>query len=314
MVNTAIRLGIVGFGEGGSLIAQGLAQQGVRGIRAFDPAAGGESGAHLRENASRLGILLADSLAELARGSNVVFSLVTPSAALEVAGGVAAHLKQGGLFADFNSTVPEAKARSSRLIEAAGGSYVDAAVLGSIRAFGHAVPVWAAGSGAERFRESFTPLGMNIRVLAGEAGHAAAVKLLRSVFTKGLEALGIETLLAAETLGLRELVLQALGDLDEKPLAEVIGLMVTSHLVHARRRLHEVEEAIAMIEAGGMDPLVSAGTRDFFARTLELGLTEEAPDGKPLDFEATLALMRRRFVAGGGPGGLRGTGEGSRNG
>lgn len=296
-VKTSIRLGIVGFGEGGSLIAKGLTEHGLREIQAYDPAVAGTSGAGIRRQAAMLDIALAASLNELVCRSNVIFSLVTPSEAHEVARAAAPHLGPGALFVDFNSTVPEAKARSSSVIESVRGLYVDAAVLGSIRAFGHAVPVWAVGSGAKTFRESFTPFGMHIRVLAGEAGTAAAVKLLRSVFTKGLEALGIETLLVAEAFGVRELILQALGDLDEKPMAEIIRLMVTTHPVHALRRLHEVEQAIEMIRKGGLDPVLTNSTRDVFARTVDLDIAEEVRKGKPLGFEEALAMMRRPITA-----------------
>jgi 3-hydroxyisobutyrate dehydrogenase-like beta-hydroxyacid dehydrogenase len=313
-VKASIRLGIVGFGEGGSLMAEGLAERGLRGIQAYDPVAEGESGANIRQQAARLDISLAGSVAEVVRGSNVIFSLVTPSEAHEVALAVAADLGPGALFADFNSTLPEEKVRSARVIEAAGGRYVDAAVLGSIRAFGHAVPIWAAGSGAESFWESFAPLGMSIRVLAGEAGDAAAVKLLRSIFTKGLEGLGIETLLAAESFGVRELVLQALGDLDEQPIAEIIRLMVTTHPVHAPRRLREVEQAMAMIRSGGLEPVLSGGTRDLFARTVELGIAEAVRQGEPLEFEEALALMRRRITATRGRDASGSGGEGSSQG
>ena len=59
-------------------------------------------------------------------------------------------------------------------------------------ATGLATPALASGAGAERFAELFGPLGMPVEVVGATPGDAAGLKLLRSVFMKGIAAAAIE--------------------------------------------------------------------------------------------------------------------------
>ncbi|MGZ4310454.1 MAG: NAD(P)-dependent oxidoreductase, partial [Gaiellaceae bacterium] len=60
--------------------------------------------------------------------------------------------------------------------------------LGVVPASGLATPALASGAGAGRFAELFRPLGMPVEVVGPRPGDAAGLKLLRSVFMKGMAA------------------------------------------------------------------------------------------------------------------------------
>ncbi len=75
------------------------------------------------------------------------------------------------------------------------------ALLGPVPARGLRTPALASGDGAHAFADALGPLGMPVEVVSPTAGDAATLKLLRSVFMKGLAAAAIESTAGAEAAG-----------------------------------------------------------------------------------------------------------------
>ena len=126
--------------------------------------------------------------------------------------------------------------------------------------FRHRVPMLANGPGAPHFAELMTPFGMNIEVISGEIGSAAAIKMLRSVIVKGFEAICLEALIAAHKAGVVERVLRSLdasyGDTTIRGLSEYL---LGRHIRHTERRAHELDEAAETLSEMGIAPLATAG-------------------------------------------------------
>jgi 3-hydroxyisobutyrate dehydrogenase-like beta-hydroxyacid dehydrogenase len=110
-------------------------------------------------------------------------------------------LRPGAVYADLNTASPELKREVARLVASVGVRFADVALLGPVPARGLGTPALASGTGARAFADTFSPLGMPVDVISERAGDAAALKLLRSVFMKGLAASAIESLRAAEAAG-----------------------------------------------------------------------------------------------------------------
>ena len=87
------------------------------------------------------------------------------------------------------------------------------------------------------------------------------------MFTKGLEALTIECFMAAEKQGVTEKLHDALSDIDQASLRDFLGALIRTHVVHAPRRLKEVEEAERQLRAAELPVAVLPGVKDVFART-----------------------------------------------
>ena len=104
--------------------------------------------------------------------------------------------------------------------------FADVALIGVVPSSGLATPALASGAGAERFAELFRPLGMPVDVVGPDPGDAAGLKLLRSVFMKGLAAAAIESLEAARAAGVEDRV--------RADLAAVIGEPLSSGCSRAR--------------------------------------------------------------------------------
>src|SRR5207253_1093936 len=135
-----------------------------------------------------------------------------------------------------------------------------------VPARGLATPVLASGSGADAFAALLGPLGMPVEVVSAEPGDAAALKLVRSVFMKGVAAAAIESLDAAEAIGNREWA--------ERQLAEVIGPRLLERFVegsrlHAARRVEEMDAACDLLRTLGIEPHVAAASRALLVKIAE---------------------------------------------
>ncbi|MFX8316376.1 hypothetical protein ABTL66_19245, partial [Acinetobacter baumannii] len=87
-------------------------------------------------------------------------------------------------------------------IRAAGGRYVDVAVLAPVNPARMNVPLLVAGPDAAEAAQALGAAGFaSVRMVGDEIGRASAIKMIRSVMVKGIEALTAEMMLAATAAG-----------------------------------------------------------------------------------------------------------------
>jgi 3-hydroxyisobutyrate dehydrogenase-like beta-hydroxyacid dehydrogenase len=126
----------------------------------------------------------------------------------------------------------------------------------------------AAGAGANELKTLLEQAGARVQVIqGGAAGDAISLKILRSVFTKGMEALSVELLTSAEKQGVRAQLYEQLNDIDQTPLRSFIDMLVRTHVIHAKRRAHEVHDANKVLAAQGLPSLVLPGVEQRFLDT-----------------------------------------------
>lgn len=286
-----LTIGFLGFGEVGSSFARGLRDEGgdVR-VLAYDAAPPGSDAARLvASRAQDVGVRLVGSAEEIATASDAVFSAVPSSFAVEAAASVREHLGGGAAYYDLTASHPRTKAHVADLLGPV--PVADLAIVGPVRVLAHRVPILASGRFAAGHLEALGAVGMDIDVVSDEAGDASAIKLCRSVFTKGIEALLVETLMAAESLGVSETVLTSI----EKTLASqrfpaAANRYVTGNAIHAGRRVHEVEDVIALLEAQGVEPLATRGTLERMRRSASSGAREHFGGIPPERYEAVVSF------------------------
>jgi len=161
-------------------------------------------------------------------------------------------LDAGALYADLNTSAPELKHELAQKVPV---SFVDVALVGVVPASGLATPALASGPGAERFAALFRPLGMPVEVLGPRPGDAAGLKLLRSVFMKGIAAAAIESLQAAESAGVEQHVRADIASVLGEPL---LDRLLAGSRAHAARRVDEMRAAAAYVEQLGIEPRIAA--------------------------------------------------------
>jgi 3-hydroxyisobutyrate dehydrogenase-like beta-hydroxyacid dehydrogenase len=149
------------------------------------------------------------------------------------------------------------------------------------------------GETAEATAETLTRLGLNTGAYGREIGRASTFKLLRSVFSKGMEALLLEALLAARRAGVAEDVWREIVEtLEERPFTEVGSNWVRTHATAHKRRYHEVVQVEELLRALDMEPVVTRGTAAFFERSTRLGLSNEFAS-PPAGTDEVLAGLER---------------------
>jgi len=241
---------VLGLGEAGARIATDLiAARCV--VRGWDPA---------RQPA---GIDNASSALDAVRGADVVLSVNAAAVALEVATGVAEELGGDTLYADLNTGSPQLK---RELAEALPVRFVDVALTGVVPSSGLATPALASGEGAERFAELFRPLGMPVEVVGPGPGDAAGLKLLRSVFMKGMAAAALESLEAAKAAGVEDRAHADIAAVIGEPLLE---RLLSGSRTHAARRIDEMRAAATYLEELGVEPRVSSAAAAWLAQLRE---------------------------------------------
>ncbi len=200
MPNGKPALCFIGFGEAGQAIAAGLREAGIGRISAWDILFPKADGAKLLQAGKAIGVHCADSVGDAVGGADIVISAVTAAASLEAAKSVKAHLAGRPFFLDINSVSPGRKQETARLLGDA-ARYVDVAVLAPIHPARHKTPMLIAGPHGESIAPTLTGWGMRAPIAGSEIGAAAAIKMVRSVMIKGIEALTLECFLAAARAG-----------------------------------------------------------------------------------------------------------------
>jgi 3-hydroxyisobutyrate dehydrogenase-like beta-hydroxyacid dehydrogenase len=269
------RLCFIGFGEAGQAIAAGLREAGVETIAAWDILFPQPEGGRLKQAGESIGARLATSAEDAVRNSDVIVAAVTAASSLEAAQSVAPHLRGNPYYLDINSVSPGRKQETAKLLDGA-ARYVDVAILAPIHPARHRTPLLLAGPHSQ----SVMPLlldELEMRgVIAGdEIGAAAAIKMVRSVMIKGIEALTAECFLAASRAGIVDEVAASLSNnYPALDWAKVIEYNLERMASHGIRRADEMEQVAATLRELGIEPRMAEAT---VARQREMGEIGKEP-------------------------------------
>ena len=282
-----MRIGFLGYGEAARAFHDGLARPGLS-VIAYDRLLDAGD-AEMRAAMLARGAVAATSVADLA-DADWIISAVTADQSLLAVEPLLRHLRQGQVLIDINSVSPGRKRETAERVEAAGASYLDMAVMAPVHPRLHATPVLLAGPAVARLLPELQALGFSAGI-AGEAGGAAtAIKMVRSLFVKGLEAITVETLLAARASGCFEEILASLSGtypgLDWETFA---GYQIERTTRHGVRRAAEMRESAATLDALGLQGGLA---REIAAVQERLGLTGVTADG-PLEDTLSRVLYAR---------------------
>ncbi|QDL37236.1 DUF1932 domain-containing protein [Rhodoferax sediminis] len=267
-------LTIVGFGDVGQAYARAFVNQGVV-VRIYHPAPGPRALAA----AQALGLAIDTDAARAFGGCALAMNVAPGPQALAVARAAAPHMPAGSVFVDLSSASPQDLRAAAALFKHS--DYVDVAIMGAVSIHGHHTPLLASGAGAASLADSLAPLGFVVQVMPDSApGDAMALKLVRSVLTKGMDAVITECLLVAQALGLREALLANIGDLDSSRLSELMAMFIGTHAPHAQRRLHEMDAVASALQGLGVPLIMIPAVQARYARTVAtLGASATLPEG-----------------------------------
>lgn len=182
-----------------------------------------------------------------------VLSVMPPAAALPFAQKLVPLIVSSSrrpVFVDCNAKSPQRALEMAALFEAAGIDFVDAAIIGPPPQPGRGVPrLYAAGGPAPALRVLGSH-GLDVRVLEGPVGAAAALKMSFAGINKGLTAVASVMILAATRSQAAPALRQEL--LESWPaLAQSLSRQVPGMLPKAYRWVDEMHEIAGF---AGEDP------------------------------------------------------------
>lgn len=302
-------IALLGFGEAGSAIARGLVAAGgwrgearpgdnaPRRLIAIDTALDRDArGTKLGREARALDVAIEGIYTEALREADLVISAVQGEFALDAAREAAPLLKKGAHFLDLCTVTGAMSDEDRAAIEAGGGRYIDVAVMGGFFTQGIKAPMLVGGADAEPVVAWMNDHGFDARVLGPKPGSASAVKMLRSTLIKGLEALGVESLVAAQRQGILEEVLGCLGDADAMTFRGFVSMLVQTHIVHAHRRWEEMGLVARTLRETGVDPIMTETIERSHRRTVDAHIAPA--DGKVPSLEDALTILSEKVVRG----------------
>jgi 3-hydroxyisobutyrate dehydrogenase-like beta-hydroxyacid dehydrogenase len=254
------RISFIGFGEAGQAIASGLREAGSERIAAWDILFPHDEGAQLKAAGENIGIACASCAAEAVAESGLIISAVTAASSLEAARSVAPHLYGNPYYLDINSVSPGRKQETAKLLDGR-ARYVDVAVVAAIHPRRHRTPLLIAGPYAEAAAPLLRELEVQFTIVGDTIGAAAAIKMIRSVMIKGIEALTLECFLAASRAGVLDEVTASLkNNYPALDWPAITAYNLERMASHGERRAAEMEESAATLRELGLDPLMVDAT------------------------------------------------------
>jgi len=282
------RICFIGFGEAGQALASGLRDAGVSALSAWDilfPVPAGEA---LRAAADRIGVRRGASAGDAVKDADLIVAAVTAASSLEAAQAAKPFLRRDQYYLDINSVSPARKQLTGKLIDEA-ARYVDMAVMAPVHPARHRTPSLLAGPHAASVEPILRDLGMKTTVAGREIGAAAAIKMVRSVMVKGMEALTYECFVAAARAGVTDAVIGSLTkSFPGFDWPQAIAYNLERMASHGIRRAAEMEEVADTLRELGVEPLMATATVARQRRMGELGKEENVRGALKRDYTTVL--------------------------
>lgn len=285
-------IGFIGFGEAAFGFASGLREAGLADrMVAYDACAGDAvHGPRIHERAVAAQVELMDSMAAAVTCADVIFSANSAGVAVSVAKEAAPFVRPDAIYADINATSSMTKEEVGRLIPA--GCSVDVAVMGPVPITRQATPLLLSGAKAKAFLEIFQPYGMKAEVVGGEPGMASAIKMIRSIYMKGIAALLYECLEAAQRAGVTAHVVDSITEtMTEVPFPALVKRLVCGTAVHAKRRSKEMAEVLATLSSLESPAHMSEATHETLMQLIARGVPDAFASTPPKDVQQVMAYL-----------------------
>jgi 3-hydroxyisobutyrate dehydrogenase-like beta-hydroxyacid dehydrogenase len=258
-------IAFIGFGEAAQAFVSGWPSEFASTITAYDIKSDRQdTETQIRTAYAKAGIRACKTSSECVADAEVVFSMVTADQALAAGQSIAGNTPKNCFYFDCNSCAPDTKRSVAKIINNAGGKYIDVAVMAPVFPALHKTPVLVSGPAAESALATMARLDMSARHAPGEIGTASSIKMVRSVMIKGLEALVAECVLAGRKAGIDGIVLETL----EKTYPgfgwkDRAAYMLERMMVHGPRRAAEMREVALTVKQLGLNNGMSRATTDW---------------------------------------------------
>lgn len=261
-----MKVGFIGFGEVASkltrrLLTRRLYDNNVEVISSTE----GRS-AETKKLAEDSLATIVNSYEEVAKSSDILISATTPYEALNVAEKYGPLVD--GIFLDLNNISPKTTLEINSIfeninnynsgysssysnnvryatVEKNSSNFIKGSIMGSIKS--PESLIYVSGENAEEL-EPLNDYGLNIHIISENIEDSAYIKMLRSIYTKGVTALLYEVFGLSESMGLTKELFESLinteGENFEEQTKSRINSLTTSH----ERKFEEMNEILEFLE------------------------------------------------------------------
>ena len=286
------RIGILSIGEMGYHWAKILTGRGVEVLTYAK-----DRSETTRKRAENIGVKCVPSMAALVKDTDLIVSIVVPSAAKRVATKVATAAVKSGrrnlLYLDANAISPMTADEIGKVLQPSGVNFVDGCIIGSATKMDKGAVVYVSGPQAEKIQE-LEPYGFSVKVLGPTVAQASAFKVVYAGLTKGLQGLFVELLMGARRFGLLDEIVkryeESFPGLLDKVTSSIVGLRI-----HAARRAEEMDELKRTFGHHGMKAFMAPAAQKVLQSIAELDVGKASvTGGREGDLLETLELFFKR--------------------
>ncbi len=228
-----MKIGFIGFGS----VAKNLTQIIKSNNITFLTSAENRSDNTI-ENIEKSNVVILNNFKQVAEKSNILISANSPACALDAA------VKYGkycsGIYLDLNNISPKTTSEITKHVN----NFVDGAIIGKIDSPNPIL--YLAGKNLEKL--DFLNDFLEIHKISETPGEVAKLKLLRSMYTKSLSAVLIESFDVAKNLGLEDEFFDILTLTEGDKFKKTSISRINNTRNSKKRKIEELEEIVDYFE------------------------------------------------------------------
>ncbi|HZM43537.1 MAG TPA: DUF1932 domain-containing protein, partial [Burkholderiales bacterium] len=270
------KVGLMTPGDMGQAVAMQIKARGFTVCTALD-----KRSERSRALAREAGLTDLGTIQRLVAECDVVLSVMNPGAAVDFAREAAEALRATGrriLIADCNAIAPDTVHEIAGLIEKAGGRFLDGGIIGGPPRGKVKTNLYVSGPGAADLEQLAGPQ-LNVNVVSERIADASALKMCYGALNKGTQALWLEILMAAQRLGVDELLEKQL----RQSRADLLDRMLDQYPKmppKAYRWVPEMLEISKTLGSAGITPKVFQGAAEIYRFVADTPLGKETPESR----------------------------------
>ncbi|MBZ9570833.1 NAD(P)-binding domain-containing protein [Methanobrevibacter sp. TMH8] len=261
-----MKVGFIGFGEVASILTRRLLTRRLydNDVEVISSTEGrSQETKKLAENSLAT---MVDSFEEVAESSDILISATTPYEALDVAKKYGSLVN--GVFLDLNNISPKKTLEISSIfentinynsgytnnysnnvtyssVEEDDSIFIKGAIMGSIKS--PESLIYVSGENANEL-EVLNDYGLNIHVISKNVEDSAYIKMLRSIYTKGVTALLYEVFNLSENMGLTKELFESLINTEGENFEEQTKSRIDSLTKSHERKFQEMTEIFEFLK------------------------------------------------------------------
>jgi 3-hydroxyisobutyrate dehydrogenase-like beta-hydroxyacid dehydrogenase len=270
------KVGLMTPGDMGQAVAMQIKARGFTVCTALD-----KRSERSRALAREAGLTDLGTIQRLVAECDVVLSVMNPGAAVDFAREAAEALRASGrktLIADCNAIAPDTVHEIAGMVEKAGGRFLDGGIIGGPPRGKVKTNLYVSGPGAGDLVQLAGPQ-LNVNVVSERIADASALKMCYGALNKGTQALWLEILMAAQRLGVDELLekqlRQSRGDLLDRMLDQYPKMPPKAY-----RWVPEMLEISKTMGSAGVTPKVFQGAAEIYRFVADTPLGKETPENR----------------------------------